>query len=534
MTRRIIPLLILILLCVLGIPLGAVAEGQGDNLPQVVIVNPERTRFEPDAKRWQISFSLISTAAFDHEPRLVSVKLDGKDATKAITNMPDFLSVNKISKISNAELLKWNQLRKTAERLQLQNEDQRREFRNLTDLIENGVQEETGIVTLEIDPRLILEKVDTSEAYSVTYEIDTGQDRITLSTQVVLSSIASDSAWSPAELHVHTTYSDGLKGVQEVRNTYEPKGYKILYITDHVNSVQERTTWGEYSQEISDYSTSSIGLCPGTEVTTNTWDPIEARYVPTDITAYGIKNLNGIVNYGYALQQQIGYVNSNNSRVSSSSIAHPYGLTAWLSENIYPYDYSGFELMGALQVSYGDTASPMVRWRSELLRLKLNTFDSGTYMASARAGGDWHAKFYEPSPPDYVTFVRTPYWYDKPSVDSALRNGRTVASAFGGLAYMTIRNGANTYYVGDKISGVATGANLNFGITFRPVISGNYAIQIYRDNKAQLLQSYSVYLTAGVPYTPSFQHSFPGSSHYYFVQVSGEDYVYASPIFIRN
>jgi len=190
--------------------------------------------------------------------------------------------------------------------------------------------------------------------------------------------------------------------------------------------------------------------------------------------------------------------------------------------------------MAALQTNFADTASPMVKWRAELTRLLANTFTYG-YFASARTGGDFHGTATD-TIPTYVTWLRTGSWSSKSSVDSAIYNGRTVASKMGGLGYMTIAYNTTTGYVGDRLTGVPTGATLKLGITFKPLQSGTYTIKVWRNDKQTEVFTYTGSYTGGYTYNPCTDYSFtfPGGSNYYYLCISGPDYIYSSPIFIKN
>jgi len=312
-------------------------------------------------------------------------------------------------------------------------------------------------------------------------------------------------------------------------------------VTDHSDGIAS-SGWSTYATSIIGASISgAVSLYPGAEVTLGYWDYSDP-YVPVFVTqgdclAYGINSLTGLTNKLYSPQTGIDNVlNNYPSGPSSPAIAHPTGNPSWTDWTVVRY--RGLELMsGTLQTQFSDTASPMVRWRSELSRLLSNTFTYG-YFASARTGSDWHQLPLE-SHAGYVTWLRTSSWSTKSSVDSRLSAGQTVASRRGGLAYMSIVYGTTTKQIGERLTGVPTGSTLKLYVTIKPVETGTYTVYIYRDNKAQLTYSSTQSFTAGGtynPFSPSsyLNYTFPGGSHYYFVYISGPDYMYTSPIFIKN
>ncbi len=389
-------------------------------------------------------------------------------------------------------------------------------------------------LTLAIDTTKLPFKVENQRDYPIALSVATEDRTATATVTVAVRTLPTDPDWSPGDFHLHSSdFSDGHKTLTELAALLRDSGYKIGYITDHSDGIAAKG-WSAYTTAVDKASLAGVlKLYPGAEITVGTGYPFVAN---GDVLAYGVSSLTGLENQIHTPQTEIDNVLSNNpSGPSSPGIAHPTGSPSWGDWTVLRY--RGFELMSGIQTSFADTASPMVRWRSELTRLLANTFAYG-YFASARTGSDYHALPLE-SYPGYVTWIRTANWSTKGSVDSALSVGQTVASRKGGLAYMRIDYGATIAQVGGKLTGVPANSTLQIRVTIKPIETGTYTIKIYRDNNAQLIYSSTQSYTAGTtynPFSPStyLNYTFPGGSHYYFLYISGPDYIYTSPIFVKS
>ena len=133
-----------------------------------------------------------------------------------------------------------------------------------------------------------------------------------------------------------------------------------------------------------------------------------------------------------------------------------------------------------------------------------------------------------------MTYLGTKSWGTKSSVDLSLYNGKTIASRHGGLGYFELTHGRTTIEIGDKLTGVAARETLILDLTFKPIKSGEYVITIYQDDKQEKIYTTSKSYTAGDTYTSRTDFTFTGGQHYYFLYISGSDYVYSSPIFISD
>ena len=172
----------------------------------------------------------------------------------------------------------------------------------------------------------------------------------------------------------------------------------------------------------------------------------------------------------------------------------------------------------------------MIKWRSELTRLLSDTFKHG-YFASARTAGDYYAR--GETVKDYVTYLGTKSWSAKSSVDLSLYNGKTIASRYGGLGYFELIHGRTTTEIGDKLTGVAAGETLILEFTFKPIKSGEYTITIYQDDKQEKIYTTSKSYNVRHLYLKK-RFCISWGQHYYYLYISGSDYVYSSPIFVSD
>lgn len=529
MNKKYLVVLLIIELLLINGSMG-VAKGLKTNNEEhnFVIVETESIRFEPDADFWYVSFSLLTTLDLKSKPILISISINEMDIKDTLETILYELPIIKVEEINMSQLIRWNELRKLNEKGLLSNKELI-EFQELNQLILKRVEKSNDVVSLKIITSKLPFKIEEGKFYPLKIEIQYEKEIQSFITEVYIQSLPNDSNWIPVQLHVHTTYSDGLKTPLEVANTYKNMGYKVVYITDHTDGIQQHG-WSNYTQEISLASSQSgIAVYPGGEM------GVLLLTYESHLLAYGIVDLNGLENRTYDPQTGINNILNNNWYQSSAAIAHPYGSFSWVDWTVHYY--SGFELMSGLQYNFSDSANPMVRWRSELTRLlsyALNT----PYRPSARAGDDWHAKPLDPNPKGYITYLNTLGFISQTMVDSALFNGKTVASRKGGLAYFTFEKNGIVKNIGEVLYYVPNNSKININVTFKPVYSGTYYIKIYEDNKVrEIFSKYGSY-SAGITYNFTGSFTFNGGQHYYYLYIysnqSSGDYIYSTPIYVSN
>jgi hypothetical protein len=509
--------------------IGAVTNNNNDD--KFVIVSPIWTRYEPTASFLMIKFYLYTVRDLKIAPLMKSVKIKGVDIKASLQNVSEQIPINKVEGITKTQLIRWNELRKTSYQTDLTDKEES-EYQKLHKLIQEGLKDGPKGVEIYMDTDKLPFDIVEGETYQVSFEIYSEAGTHIFTTEVYIFSLPSDSNWSPAELHAHSIFSDGTKKLVEMRDIYKNKGYKILYMTDHSNMLQKKG-WSNYTKAVFEATpddSKGIKLYSGTELTVKYKNPDNEDVQYGDLLAYGIKDLTGLENKVHTPQIGINNILANNPGVSSPAIAHPYRITFsrldWLVSK-----YRGFEVISGIQANFSDSASPVIKWRSELTRLLSDTFKHG-YFASARTAGDYHAR--GETVKDYVTYLGTTSWSKKSSVDLSLYNGKTIASRYGSLGYFELTHDRTTIEIGDRLTGVAAGETLILDLTFKPIKTGEYVITIYQDDKQEKVYATSKSYTAGDIFTSRTESTFPGGQHYYFLYVSGSDYVYSSPIFVSD
>jgi hypothetical protein len=507
---------------------GPVAFAAGGGNYRAWVVAPARCRVVPEAGAWRIAISVFAVRAMA-DASIEEVSCMGHDLGSAMeTGQFTRIPITVAWGVSPQDLDRWRSLRRAWELDTLAPTDAD-EFGRLNELISRNLPKDSRPLELTLQTANLPFEVKDHQDYPVTVRLRHGDQVEEFTSIMAVRTLPSDSNWSPGDFHIHSTWSDGTMTPSTIASTLQDMGYKIAYVTDHTDLIGN---WTNYASAIGAASTSYIKLYPGAEMTVRDFQSLERM---GDLLAYGVSSLTGLDNKLYLPQVGIDNIlNSNPSGPSSPAIAHPSGVPAWPEPTYYRWDvakYRGWELMSGTQVSFSDSASPMVRWRNELTRLLSDTFTYG-YFASARTGSDIHGT----SHPGYVTYIRTSSWTSKSSVDTTLYNGKTVASRKGGLAYMSLKFGATTKQVGERLTGVPANGVLYLNITFKPVESGSYTIKVYRDNKVQTVFSTAGSYAAGSTYYPAsnYTFTFPGGSHYYYLYVYSTDYIYSSPIFVAS
>jgi hypothetical protein len=496
-------------------------------------IAPDVIRVVPAADTWRLDVSALSLQKPSKAVVLKQLTCGAFDLSSAIApGLPTELPTMVARGLDPADVDRWLALRSRCAVGSLQ-DTEAAELAALNGLMAASTVGSMPLTLVIETAKLPFEVVDFRD-YPLTLSLASENSAASFTVTVAVRTLPTDVDWSPGDYHLHSSdFSDGHKTLVELASLLRDSGYRIGYVTDHTDGIAARG-WAAYTTAVANGSIPGVvKLYPGAEVTVGTGSPFVAS---GDALAYGINSLTGLENQTHPPQTEIDNILSNYpTGPSSPSIAHPTGNPSWSDWTVLRY--RGLELMTGVQTAFADTASPMVRWRSELTRLLTNTFTYG-YFASARTGSDYHGHLVEPYP-GYVTWVRTASWSVKGSVDSAISAGQTVASRKGGLAYMRMDYGATVAQVGGRLTGVPANSTLQIRVTIKPIETGSYIIKIYRDNNAQLIYTSTQSYTAGNaynPFSPStyINYTFPGGSHFYFLYISGPDYIYTSPIFVKS
>ena len=302
-------------------------------------------------------------------------------------------------------------------------------------------------------------------------------------------------------------------------------------------------------------------MFPGLEISASTQERAHTGQHNGHALAYGIGSLTGSnafkttgLRYAWFLPNTL-LNNINNSRItltwqSSAAIAHPAIVVYWGGHpwNIWGANltarYNGFELMTAGQSDFFQSAAPMSRWRSELVHRLPGVF-TGRGFPSARTGSDYGNRWWTQFVHDisYYTFIGLPSplpsdmrTLSQASVDQALRAGLTVASRFGGIALLRLRNAQGGLQEIGSWFTMPVNSAVEGNIVLRAALSGIYHVRLVEDNFRREWTLHNAALSAGQTITIPLSFTFPGGQRFYHVIVQGEggDTIYTSPIFIRQ
>jgi len=570
----------LLFIAIIYLPV-SIAQSQQD---EFILLYPTEIRFEPNASKWFVDIMIVSNNPFLKSLKISNAKLFSKDILKILKcknlKSDNSLPVNVYKNIDFSQfktlqtnLKELNKLPPTSDK----NLFIKQQINGLLELMEQNKIKEEGICEFEIDTTFLPIKIQDGEKYPIEIEISNGETTQKAQITIWVASLPIDDNFSPAQLHVHTKFSDGTKTIYDVANIYKNQGYKIVYITDHVDRLRKKIPenvdpenynepakcdydssnvpykWKKYVEKVSQTSSQlGISVLPGAEVTV--FDASTLENAKGDLLVYGISNLNGIHQYSaeqhnslnnykqYRLypQRAIDVVNVNSS-YSSCAIAHPFGINPswddWTVSN-----YQGFEIFSTwIQSNFTPSSRPLSKWVEELSRLKSSIF-SFNVLPSVRAGDDWHAKedlFFRPN---YITWIGTKDWSNKNSVNITLKKGKTVVSKKGSLVYFTINYNSISYSIADIVKNVPTNASLNIKVVLKPIEKGIYYVGVYEDSFNNIIWWTENECNAGNTYIYSTNFNFKGGKHCYYVYVLGrpinssyyEEFVYTTPIFISN
>jgi len=365
---------------------------------------------------------------------------------------------------------------------------------------------------------------------------------------VDIEPVTTNSTWTPADLHLHSTFAlDGIFTPGELASRLANRGYSIGYITDEpagryittqpilprmsgtgrrgtaiesgtnawltatfgndrVRYLPYLATWEDYHARVRAASSAQIAMFPGVEIAAST-----ANHTHTDhnghALAYGIQNLVGIggasgfeisgLRYSwFAPNTLLENINNNRLGWSSGGIAHPgaqpplgYPWNIWSPTLFARYD--GFELMsGALQTNFSPGFGPMQKWREEIVA-RLNATFAGNGFPSARTGSDWADVLSQFTSIPFVTHIGLSQWWGdmtqlgQENVDAALRAGRTVASRFGGLAILRLRDAQGVpQEIGSRFT-MPVHATVSGEITLRAARTGFYRVRVIENRSTR-------------------------------------------------
>ncbi|MCL0056870.1 hypothetical protein M1N50_00910 [Dehalococcoidia bacterium] len=233
------------------------------------------------------------------------------------------------------------------------------------------------------------------------------------------------SVWLPADLHLHSRFSDGvhcLKHLRDVDPGLKAMGYRVIYMADHVGTVAENlqrdfcicnhpdhgcpccdcgltspTTWECYFRNTQLVSTPQIAFFPGVE--------IDTRIHEGHALIYGLNNLNRADGGGEFFCGDLtgpGLVKAIPAG-SSLAIAHPEPWWPgwwWHNWNWGTIGYRGAEVMGPGPETHFSW------WRGQAFTPQaLQAAVDGQGVLSVRTGSDYHHHGHWPFA-QHITYLR--------------------------------------------------------------------------------------------------------------------------------
>jgi hypothetical protein len=296
-----------------------------------------------------------------------------------------------------------------------------------------------------------------------------------------LTSLPSQVGWYPGDGHIHSTWSDGLWSLGTDVSTANYRGLKWTIITDHAGDTAhspsqprlESAEWTSYGNECTSAQTTyGITVCPGEELAT--------QEGPGGSHLLSYKNSTYAASYpsnppGNPKQ---GLINNSNSAGGFGIIAHPYNSSFNWSDWYYG-PYTGFRGIELISCGSVVNTTQIGNWDTYLRsHLSATMQDPNHRFCVGLAGSDYHGW------PDYLgtnmTYIytgsSTPPGSYRPSVYSALENGRICASSNGSLLVHKITTGG-VYLPGYYMQKSAAGyINVNvYAASSVSVPSGGYA-----------------------------------------------------------
>ncbi|MBT9137390.1 MAG: hypothetical protein DDT34_02482 [Firmicutes bacterium] len=533
--------------------------------------------------------------------------IDGHDLLPFVSEAQRTLTVHRLdNEISRNAFRKWDNYRKRVAILRVRNDErtsfspaEEREFREgslrVRDVMRRRGEMMPAVFAFSVSELPF--QIAADGHYRVRVTVERGQAHTVWEGEILIVDVeplVTNSVWTPADLHIHSTFGGGPFTPIRLASDLAAGGYRIGYVTDEpagwcrsavptiTATMQNGDTWVQYRTAVRNASTMQVAMFPGAEISA-------AHVVQGDRTkpspllnpfaehnghalAYGIQNLTGsntFENTGFRYNwfvpnTLLSNINGNNPfppsptagnpnppGPSSASIAHPscdfYPWRVWSS----PYGtltarYDGFELMTGGQLFFDPNHAPIARWRRELLSRLGQTF-LGHGFPSARTGSDYGnryvTRFHEisfftyiglpsPLPVDMRTLLQG-------NVDLALRAGRTVASRLGGVASLRLRNAQGVLQeIGSRFT-MPVNSAVEGNIVLRAARSGNHRVRIIENDFLRTVHDTTHSMTAGGTITLPVRFTFPGGQRFYHVivehsSISANDTIYTSPIFIRQ
>jgi hydrogenase maturation protease len=402
---------------------------------ELVIISRDTQVFDKDATVLDFPITIVRFGHGESVGEIVNFKINGNELYDKIEKSQS-IDVHRIDDaIDHADFKQWMEYRKNVSILKIRNDDElllsmpKDHDVNLTHAINKLRDRTTGILPspILVDVTDLPFSLSSDMILTVEITVESGKDHVTWEGEALIVDIeplSVNPVWTPADLHLHTAFSDGAYAPSGFTTQLNSKGYKLAYIVDEpvgwgitqigftpkmsgtgdpaTNSqlpsnrydrLPYLATWAQYRDGVRSGSTVNVALFPGAEISASNQEFSHNGVHNGHALAYGIVNLTGSTSfdttglrYNWFLPNTVlKNINLNNSGVSSSSLAHVYNL-------FYPWNvwganlterYDGMELMSAGQYNFSPSQNAMVKWRQELLHRLPGVCDLLPYMTGA-------------------------------------------------------------------------------------------------------------------------------------------------------
>ncbi|HEY3316327.1 MAG TPA: hypothetical protein VGL40_13745 [Bacillota bacterium] len=176
------------------------------------------------------------------------------------------LTINETTDVADTDLTRWLGLHHSLLTREFAS-DEAQEFAVLQAKMQAAFPKGIRWSSLKIPTNQLPFIIQDYTNYPLTITVGQGAQVASSSMVIVIQSLPTDSSWSPADLHIHSTLSDGSQTPGQIRDTLATKGYRIAYITDHTDLIQTKTTgWADYSSQVTGI-TGITASYPGAEFT---------------------------------------------------------------------------------------------------------------------------------------------------------------------------------------------------------------------------------------------------------------------------
>jgi len=298
-----------------------------DVQPEIMVLGSDVQTYDLDAVQWEFPLTLTSFGPGARMARLVEFSIDGRDLLQLVPEAQRTLIVHRLdNEIGRENFRTWNNYRKRAAILRVRNDEkisfsptEEREFREGSSRVREIKRQRREItpVSLLVDVASLPFQVAADGHYRVRAVVERGQVSTAWEGEILIVDVeplATNPVWTPADLHLHSTFSGGPFTPIRLASDLVARGYRIGYVTDEpigwcrsaVSTIpatmSNGATWAQYRDAVRNASTMQVAMFPGAEISAAHVHGIRTKPSPLlnplaehngHALAYGIQNLTG-------------------------------------------------------------------------------------------------------------------------------------------------------------------------------------------------------------------------------------------------